>query len=68
MLVVQIISVCALLCSMYALYITKKQEEQIDMHWVSIYYLIAFLQSEHEDFGIRTVKMKDTTGKDIELE
>ena len=68
MLIVQIIAICALLCSMFALYINKKQAEEIEAHWVSIYYLIAFLQSEYEDFGDRSVKMKDVNGRDIELD
>lgn len=68
MITIYAITICALLCSMFALYIVKKQDETIEIYWVSIYYLIAFLQSEYEDFGERSVKMKDANGKDVELD
>jgi len=68
MLTLHIISIGALLSSMFAIYSIKKQQEELEVHWVSLYYLLAFLQSEYEDFGDRNVKLKDTTGKDIDLE
>lgn len=66
MLTLQIISILALVCSMFSLYLQKKQQEEIDVHWTSIYYILAFLQSEYDDFGERTVKMKDINGQEID--
>jgi len=51
---------------MFSLYLQKKQQEDIDVHWTSIYYILAFLQSEYDDFGERTVKMKDINGQEID--
>lgn len=68
MLTLQIISILALACSMFSLYLQKKQQEEIDVHWTLIYYILAFLQSEHEDFGQRVVKMKDINGQEIDLD
>jgi len=69
MLMIQIVSVLALLCSCFCLYIVKKQDEVIDTHWISIYYLLAFMQSEFgKEFGDRKVTLKDTDGNPIDLE
>lgn len=66
--VVEILVVLSLLTSVFCLWINKKNEEQLEAQAFTLYYIVAFLQEEHKDFGTRVVKLKDENGEEVDLE
>ena len=66
--VVEILVVLSLLTSVFSLWVKKKNDEQLETQWFTLYYILAFLQEQHKDFGTRVVKLKDENGEEVDLE
>lgn len=66
--VLEILVVLSLLVSAFSLWVNKKNDEQLEVQWFTLYYILAFLQEEHEDFGKRVVKLKDENGREVDIE
>jgi len=64
MLTLQILVVLSLLVSVFNLYTLKKQDEALEVFEYLITYITAFLQSEHDDFGNRDVKLQTLESED----
>lgn len=66
--VFEILVVLSLLVSAFSLWVNKKNDEQLEIQWFTLYYILAFLQEEHEDFGTRNVTLKDENGREVDIE